>query len=492
MKQCVFCQADHQSADCNVYLTYQARVDRTRNLGRCARCIHPGHVAANCHQQRIKCYGCNGKHFRYLCPNAPQIPEQPEVAAVECVVGDEKLSEPTVNWINVCSVGNNTRSPLINATGRALLLTLFVDICVKKTNLRVRVLIDPGADVCLVSRRLCEEAGLKLMASGERRLIVGEGASASNITHSADVPIGPPDGAEMGRLRACVVDIVTRPITHVIGKHTRRILAEHSIHVHDCLTTGEAADTPIELLIGMDALPNFCTDIRALLTQHLCARKTIVGWCVSGVESTGDSYVTSAVCMSVRSAEEEIDLSRLWIGEDLSVSEKIEASTVLEDVRKNISFQNHRYWIGLPWLREGVFDSNFASLLYCLRKLIERLQSTGQYFRYESELMQLVLDGHAERVSLSACGKSYYMPHRGVWKEQAFSSKLRIVFDTSSHRKDHDPLNARLCKGVDLNPSIVTLLIRFRIGTVAAVADLRKAFLQVRIHHVNRDFLRFL
>lgn len=72
------------------------------------------------------------------------------------------------------------------------------------------------------------------------------------------------------------------------------------------------------------------------------------------------------------------------------------------------------------------------------------------------------------------------------------STKLRIVFDASSHRRDQDPLNARLCKGVDLNLSIVSLLLRFRIGNVAAVADLQKAFLQVRIHACDRDFLRFL
>ena len=67
-----------------------------------------------------------------------------------------------------------------------------------------------------------------------------------------------------------------------------------------------------------------------------------------------------------------------------------------------------------------------------------------------------------------------------------------MVFDASSHRCDQDPLNARLTKGVDLNPSIVSMMIKFRVGRVAAIAYLQKAFLQVRILERDRDFLRFL
>lgn len=106
--------------------------------------------------------------------------------------------------------------------------------------------------------------------------------------------------------------------------------------------------------------------------------------------------------------------------------------------------------------------------------------------------MQLMANGHVERVPLNGPAKLYYMQHRGVGKDSVLSTKLRIVFDASSHRRNHDPLNARLCKGVDLNSSIVALLLRFRFGRVAAVADLQKAFLQARIHHQDRDFLRFL
>lgn len=46
--------------------------------------------------------------------------------------------------------------------------------------------------------------------------------------------------------------------------------------------------------------------------------------------------------------------------------------------------------------------------------LIDRLHSSGKYQEYDCELMKLLEDGHAERVSLTKVDKSYYIPHRAV------------------------------------------------------------------------------
>lgn len=196
--------------------------------------------------------------------------------------------------------------------------------------------------------------------------------------------------------------------------------------------------------------------------------------------------------LAADSSDDTVDLSRLWAGEEMTVEQETTQSAVLREFEETISFKDGRYWIGLPWLRVGQFDSNFSSALYRLPKLIDRLRMDNTYDEYQRELLQLVADGHAERVAINCKEKAFYMPHRGMWRQNALTTKLRVVFDASSHRRDQDPLNARLAKGVDLNSTIVSLMVKFRSGSIASIADLQKAFLQNRINEEDRNYLRFL
>lgn len=288
------------------------------------------------------------------------------------------------------------------------------------------------------------------------------------------------------------MDVITQPIKNYLGCHTRRLLRLHDIAVYDCVTLVDAAQTSIDLLIDMDALPNLFTCERITLTRHLCAIQTVVGWCVAVVEEITTDRSRSSVLMTVRKDGTDIDLSNLWIGEKLALEEEMASLITLREVEKSIDYKDDRYWIGLLWLRTGKFDSNFASALYRLRRMVDKLHPDETYEQYQDELLQLMRESHAERIPLNSGGKTYYMPHIGVWRENALSTKLRVVFDASSHCRDEDPLNAQLSKGIDLNPSIAALMLRFRVGKVAAIADLRKAFLQIRIHEHDRNFLRFL
>lgn len=273
-RACVFCSGIHRAAGSTVYLTYQTRIDRIRHLGLCVRCLHKGHTVAQCTVRSVKCYACGGAHYRYLCPQ-DQRPDRVQDAVINCIVSLPP-SRPSVHWINAV-IAPVDRSPLLNAVGRLLLMTLFLGVTTADTRVKIRTLIDPGADVCLVSNRLCRLASLPLKTTALRRLIVGGGAVVADIDLTADVPIAPLAGHEVKRLRAYVVDTIIQPIAHVIGHHTRRILDNNSIIANDCITLEEARSAPIDLLVGMDALSNFFTDVWVELTKHLSVHKSIVG-----------------------------------------------------------------------------------------------------------------------------------------------------------------------------------------------------------------------
>ena len=89
-------------------------------------------------------------------------------------------------------------------------------------------------------------------------------------------------------------------------------------------------------------------------------------------------------------------------------------------------------------------------------------------------------------------GNEFYLPHKAVIRQQAESSKLRVVYDASAkERGDQASLNDCPHPGPALQNLLWTVLVRNRIHPVAITGDLQKAFLQVRIREAERDALRF-
>ncbi|GFT34261.1 uncharacterized protein TNCV_4451521 [Trichonephila clavipes] len=86
----------------------------------------------------------------------------------------------------------------------------------------------------------------------------------------------------------------------------------------------------------------------------------------------------------------------------------------------------------------------------------------------------------------------FYLPHTAVIREDKTTSKLRIVFDASSHAKGQLSLNDCLHIGPNLNPDIFLLLVKFRENRVAFTADIKQAFLQIQLDEEDRDVTRFL
>ncbi|XP_064477927.1 uncharacterized protein LOC135391560 [Ornithodoros turicata] len=84
------------------------------------------------------------------------------------------------------------------------------------------------------------------------------------------------------------------------------------------------------------------------------------------------------------------------------------------------------------------------------------------------------------------------MPDSAVIREDRVTTKVRVVFDASSHARSCSSLNECLDKGDCLNPDILQLLIRFRSYTTVVTADIEKAFLQVQIRPEDRDVFRYL
>ncbi|EGT43895.1 hypothetical protein CAEBREN_08142 [Caenorhabditis brenneri] len=74
----------------------------------------------------------------------------------------------------------------------------------------------------------------------------------------------------------------------------------------------------------------------------------------------------------------------------------------------------------------------------------------------------------------------------------SLTTKLRIVYDASSHKKDELSLNQCVHPGPPMLQSIFGILIRARLFKYIVIADIEKAFHQVQMQPQFRDLTRFL
>lgn len=81
------------------------------------------------------------------------------------------------------------------------------------------------------------------------------------------------------------------------------------------------------------------------------------------------------------------------------------------------------------------------------------------------------------------------VPHHRVYHPK--KKKIRVVFDYSASFQGVS-LNGQLLQGPDLKSTLTGVLTRFRMESVALMADIKSMFYQVKVPAEDSDLLRFL
>ena len=142
-------------------------------------------------------------------------------------------------------------------------------------------------------------------------------------------------------------------------------------------------------------------------------------------------------------------------------------------------------------------QDNFENCVARLSSQLKRLIKDPEILKeYDSIIQDQLQSGIIEQVDCAKrpdVGRVHYLPHHGVVRRDALTTKLRVVFDASSRPSSDSPsLNECLYSGPALTPTIFNVLLRFREKRIALVGDIEKAFLNVGVAEEDRDVLRFL
>ncbi|KAH9407248.1 hypothetical protein TYRP_012798 [Tyrophagus putrescentiae] len=241
---------------------------------------------------------------------------------------------------------------------------------------------------------------------------------------------------------------------------------------------------PIEIILGLEYIGYIWLSAEKLATEDICIRQSIFGWTAFGVTLTTKASTAPIrlMCSSFESKPKECTTAA-----ELSPLEK---QFLEEFVRSKVTQQNGQYFVQLPWLEPTNLGSNLKQATDRFHRLVKSLISKGRAEQYAAAMAETIANFAEPAPNPPTSSKVYHLPHHCVVRLDKETTQLRVVFDGSAAETGYQSLNDCLFKGVN-NWSSLDLLLSFRLGASAVVADIEKAFLQIKVAEQDRDALRF-
>ena len=358
---------------------------------------------------------------------------------------------------------------------------------------------DSGAGLSLISNRVAKLLDLPLEPT-RLQLSVAQGEQSKPIKHLTQLHISPLQNRTLKiPCRAAVASTVTcdlppqaveqiLDLPHIMGLQ----LADPEYH-----TPGR-----IDILLGAEMAPKVM--VKLLLRDGLQA--THFGWVVSGPVTRRDPQalpMTSNYHQTpILQTETQLEplLRGFWKSEETEPEEP-PCSTIEEQVEEHFSKTvtyipaESRYEVTLP--KQSTIttlgDSRPQAISRYLsnEKSILRRNIWGPFQKVMREYFSM---DHAEEVPAEELlsKPQFYLPMHAVFKDSSTTTKIRIVFDGSAATSTGLSLNKALMVGPTIQPTLSTILIRFRTYPVALNADISKMYREVKLSTEDKDLHRFL
>ncbi|XP_037514045.1 uncharacterized protein LOC119390470 [Rhipicephalus sanguineus] len=507
-RPCLLCNSpEHTIQECSERLTPEEKRRRLQVDKLCFRCAKRNHFANDCRTSRsLQCHQCAGRHLTSLC-DINNVRNRSQRTGNASAPQDRASGSATTPYrATSVSTSGAGLTPVLLQTGRAWA------IAPEKTVL-VRFLLDTGSQRSFVRQDIAR--ALKCPVRGTERLTLftfGKTQRPATLTcERVAVTLRSQHSSNETTIEALAIPEIS-PVTsppadgELVTMMTRQGMLPADAHPE--ATTFQ--EDEISVLIGSDIYWDVATGQIARLSPKITAAETLFGWTIQRTLSNlsqGSRTRATSLFIAVEEATEsdtalDMRIANLWCIDSLGVQESPDGnqsdSIALELFESDVSKKGERYEVPLL-LREPGLETGQSNYDLAKQRLLMQLRRFRQQpdllVRYDDTIKAYFNESHAERVPDNDTvpkPNTYYMPHHGVIRRDAVTTKLRVVFDASSHAPGQPPLNNVLMKGPKMDADLLKLLLNFRMHPIIMVADIKKAYLQISIRPEDRDALRFL
>ncbi|EYC39640.1 hypothetical protein Y032_0647g1093 [Ancylostoma ceylanicum] len=374
----------------------------------------------------------------------------------------------------------------------------------------VEILFDTGADQSFINQALAEDLGLAYTEVKEFNMYTfGTRNPVSTTCGVTSLDLWDKKG-DKHKVRLYATAVLTaRGKPTYLSQEDLDFIANNRIQLSMGITRKESRP---QILLGCDQLWNLLEVLspRYTLPSGLLLIPSKLGYLLTGKQQIAwklDPHQSMVTMIQTLTSEEE-DLQRwdrYWTMDSAGVCEftgtkDAEKSAindkVLQFFNDTIERREDGYYVRLPFKQNHPpLPSNKAIALKRLESVMKMLKSDKKLLEDYDNTFKMQLDKHiieeipeGQRIEK---GVVHYIPHQPVITPQKETTKLRIVFDASSHFKDCPSLNDVLHQGPLILPELYAMLIRFRMPQYVVTSDVEKAFLQVHLHELDRDATRF-
>ena len=479
---CLFCNKNHKSQNCKIVTHVETRKNILKDKRRCFVCLKGGHISKQC-TTKIECYKCSKRHHVALCEFNNENKKDDKNTPKK----DDNKTDTNVNF-------NSPSESVLLETAR---------VTVENNNLkyRARVLFDNGSQSSYITPSLREKLKLKSINSRDVTMKIFNNQVVNEKLDIVRVCLKSADNQKF--FINCFVTDICQPLSGQDISYAK----ENFKHLKDL----KLADTnihnenlPIDILIGSNYKWTFFENeiIRGEKDEPV-ATKTKFGYVLSGpIPGSNSQSNSTLICHSLKCATEIRSNDNILheTFEKFWEIERLEAKTnndiVYENFCEDVRFDTKeaRYEVRFPFKDDhDLLPDNYLHCKHRLNNLTKKLSTNSDLLNTYNGIIKSQLEsGMIERVveSDSSVGQIHYLPHRPVIKPEK-NTKVRMVYDASSNTTGPS-LNDCLYPGPSLCESLFGVLLRFRINCVAFIADIEKAFLQIKLHPKDKDFVRFI